>query len=65
WWRGQIVGGWTQREDGAVVTSLFDTATASLQDALAAEAGRLEAWLGDLRVRWRYPTPLQKSLENE
>ncbi|MEM9611234.1 MAG: winged helix DNA-binding domain-containing protein, partial [Actinomycetota bacterium] len=47
WWRGQIVGGWTQREDGAVVTSLFDTATASLQDALAAEAGRLEAWLGD------------------
>lgn len=64
WWRGRIVGGWTQRADGGVVTGLLDPVPASALDAIDAEARRVEAWLGDTRVRWRFPTPLQRRLQD-
>ena len=63
WCRGRVVGSWTQREDGEVVTGLLEEvgrdATAAIDDL----AARTADWLGDVRVRWRYPTPLQKQLE--
>lgn len=63
WWRGRVVGGWTQRSDGAVVTELLEPVSATAADVIDAECRRLEQWLGDVRVKWRYPTPLQRSLE--
>lgn len=63
WWRGRVVGGWTQRHDGTVVTELLEPVPRAAATAIAAEAERLMAWLGPVRVRWRYPTPLQRSLE--
>lgn len=63
WWRGRVVGGWTQRSDGAVVTELLENVPAPAVHAIAAESRRLETWLGAVRVKWRYPTPLQRSLE--
>jgi hypothetical protein len=63
WWRGRVVGGWTQRSDGAVVTELLEPVSASAAEAIAVEGRRLENWLGAVRVKWRYPTPLQRSLE--
>lgn len=63
WHRGRVVGGWTQRRDGAVVTKLLQRLPAAAADAVDAEAERIRAWLGDVRVKWRYPTPLQRSLE--
>lgn len=62
WWRGRIVGGWTQRTDGAVVTELLEPIAPVARRAVDTEAERLGAWLGPVRVRWRYPTPLQRSL---
>lgn len=63
WWRGRIVGGWTQREDGEVVTELLESIPSSVRSTLADEAERLRTWLGEVRVKWRYPTPLQRSLQ--
>jgi hypothetical protein len=63
WWRGRVVGGWTQRSDGAVVTELLEPVSASAAETIAVESRRLENWLGAVRVKWRYPTPLQRSLE--
>jgi hypothetical protein len=63
WWRGRVVGGWTQRSDGVVVTELLEPVSSTAAAVIEAECRRLEHWLGDVRVRWRYPTPLQRSLE--
>lgn len=63
WWDGRVVGGWTQRDTGEVVTRLLEDLGADATAQVAAETQRLEEWLGPVRVRWRYPTPLQKELE--
>lgn len=63
WWRGSIVGGWTQRSDGTVVAELLEAVPRRTAAAIVDEAERVQDWLGDVRVKWRYPTPLQRSLE--
>lgn len=63
WWRGRVVGGWTHRSDGVVATGVLDRVPQRAAAAISEEAERLQDWLGDVRVRWRYPTPLQRSLE--
>ncbi len=62
WWDGRIVGGWAQRRDGEVVVRLLDDVGADGRAALDTEVGRLQEWLGDVRVTPRFPTPLQKEL---
>ena len=47
WWEGRIVGGWAQRPSGEVVYRLLEDAGAEAAAAIAAEAARLETWLGD------------------
>ena len=62
WWAGRVVGGWAQRGDGTVAYRLFDDIGADGTAAIADVAGRLEAWLGDVRVRPRFPTPIDREL---
>jgi hypothetical protein len=62
WWEGRIVGGWAQRSDGELVTRLLEDAGADAAAAIGAEAQRLRAALGDLRVRPRFRTPLEREL---
>ncbi|MGI8984815.1 MAG: winged helix DNA-binding domain-containing protein [Acidimicrobiales bacterium] len=63
WADGRIIGGWAQRKDtGEVVFRLLEDAGAEVAAAVAAEAARLTAWLGDVRITPRFPTPLQKQL---
>lgn len=62
WWDGRVVGGWAQRDDGTVATELLDDVGTEGRDAIEVAAGRLEAWLGDTRVRTRFPTPLERDL---
>ena len=62
WCDGRIVGGWTQRKSGEVVYRLLEDVGAETADAVEAEAARLTAWLGDVRVTPRFPTPLQRQL---
>lgn len=59
WLDGRVIGAWTQRPDGEVVT---DVADPGLRRLLAPELERTATWLGDVRVRWRYPTGRAKRL---
>jgi hypothetical protein len=62
WWAGRVVGGWAQRPSGEVVWRLLEEAGADAAAAVAAEAARLEAWLGSARVTPRFRTPLEREL---
>lgn len=62
WFEGRVVGVWTQRPDGEVVTQLFDDVGSDALDLVEREAERVGAWLGDVRVKWRFPTPITKRL---
>jgi hypothetical protein len=62
WWRGRIVGGWAQRGSGEVVYRLLEDIGADAATAVAAEAARLEGWLGQGRVTPRFRTPLEREL---
>ncbi|MEO1058457.1 MAG: winged helix DNA-binding domain-containing protein [Actinomycetota bacterium] len=58
WIDGRVVGGWTQWPDGTIAVPP-DGHTADL----GAVAARLANWLGDVRVKWRYPTAVTKQLD--
>ena len=62
WLDGSVVGAWTQRGDGQVVTELLSDAGAEASDEVVAAARRTTNWLGDVRVKWRFPTPITKRL---
>jgi hypothetical protein len=62
WWDGRIVGGWAQRKDGEIVVRLLEDAGAEASAAIAAEAQRLRAWIGDTRITPRFRTPLEREL---
>ena len=63
WCDGRIIGGWVQRKaTGEVVFRLLEDAGAEVAAAVEAEAARLTAWLGDVRITPRFPTPLQRQL---
>ena len=62
WWDGRIVGGWAQRPDGEVVFRLLEDVGADAAAAVAAEAARLREWMGPVRVKPRFRTPVERSL---
>ena len=62
WVDGRIVGGWTSSNGGAVVTGLLEDVGREARLAIEAEAARLAAWLGPVRVMPRFPTPYHRSL---
>lgn len=62
WVDGRAVGAWTQRDDGAVAVGLLVDVDDEARAMLVAEAERTSRWLGDVRVRPRYPAPLQRAL---
>jgi hypothetical protein len=64
WCDGRIVGGWTQRKSGEVVVRLLEDLGRETAAAVEREADRLQAWIGDVRVTPRFPTPLQKELQS-
>lgn len=62
WFEGRVVGVWTQRAEGAIAVELVDEIAPAAHDEVEAEVRRLVEWLGDVRIRWRYPTPITKRL---
>ena len=63
WCDGRIVGGWAQRKEGGeVVVRLLEDVGAEAARAIAAEAARVQAWIGDVRVTPRFRTPLEREL---
>jgi len=64
WWEGRIVGGWAQRASGEVAYRLLEDPGSDAAAAIAAEAARLEPWLGAARVTPRFRTPLERELSS-
>jgi hypothetical protein len=62
WWDGRIVGGWAQHPGGDIVFRLLEDHGAEAATAVTAEAERLQAWLGPMRVTPRFRTPLEREL---
>jgi hypothetical protein len=62
WVDGRIVGGWRQDDHGAVELQLLEPLSRRAAKAIAAEAERLTAWLGGVRVMARFPSPLSKQV---
>jgi hypothetical protein len=62
WSDGKVVGGWAQRKTGEVVFRMLEDVGRAVTGAVEAEAARLTAWLGAVRVTPRFPTPLQRQL---
>lgn len=62
WWQGRIVGGWAQRLSGEVTCRLLEDVGSDAAAAVAAEAARLESWLGPARITPRFRTPLEREL---
>jgi len=62
WSNGRIVGGWWQDDRGEVVVKLLSRVDAGTRRAIGAERDRLQDWLGDVRLRLRFPTPLERTL---
>jgi hypothetical protein len=62
WADGRVVGGWTQTAGGEVAVELFDRVDARTRKAVEAERERLREWLGDVRIRPRFRTPLEMRL---
>lgn len=62
WVDGRVVGAWSQRADGRVATVLVEPVGSRAKERIREETRRLEAWLGEARLRPRFSTPLEKSL---
>ncbi|MHB1595271.1 MAG: winged helix DNA-binding domain-containing protein [Streptosporangiaceae bacterium] len=62
WLNGRVVGGWAQRADGKIALRLFEDVGTEGRRMIDDEAGRLGAWLGEVRVTPRFRTPTERSL---
>jgi hypothetical protein len=62
WWDGRVVGGWAQRASGEVVVRFLEDVGREAKAAADREAGAVEQWLGDVRVKSRFPVPLDLQL---
>jgi hypothetical protein len=62
WLDGRVVGGWAQRADGEIAIRLLEDVGADATALIAAEAARVGAWLGDVRVIPRFRTPTEREL---
>ena len=64
WAGGRIVGGWGHASDGTVVVRLLEPVASSTSDAIDERAAELSTWLGDIRVKARFPTPMEKEIRS-
>lgn len=62
WANGRVVGGWSQAEDGQIRIELLEPVDASTRTRIDEERERLRTWLGDVRIRTRFPTPIERRL---
>lgn len=63
WFEGRIVGGWTQRESGEIVSEVFDDVGADATQSIESELAGLGDWLGDMNVTARFRSPHDKELD--
>ena len=62
WADGRVVGAWGQTDAGEIAITLHARVDAGTRSSIEAERERLRAWLGDVRIRTRFGTELERSL---
>jgi hypothetical protein len=62
WVNGRVVGGWAQAADGEIVVELLERVDARSSTRIARECEHLRDWLGEVRVKARFPAPHEKRL---
>lgn len=62
WAGGRVVGGWAQRPDGEIAFELLQDVGFEAAAEVAREAADLGEWLGPVRFRPRFRTPLELRL---
>lgn len=62
WADGRVVGGWGQAPDGEILVELLEPIDARTRKRIEGERERLRSWLGDVRIKSRFPTPLERRL---
>jgi hypothetical protein len=62
WADGRVFGAWGQTEAGEIAVKLVARVDASTRTQIEAERERLRAWFGDVRIRTRFGTALERSL---
>jgi len=62
WANGRVVGAWEQTEQGEIAVELFGRLGAATRKLVDAERESLRSWLGDVRIRTRFATPLGRKL---
>ncbi|CRK62043.1 hypothetical protein [Alloactinosynnema sp. L-07] len=61
-WGGRIVGGWAHLPSGEIAVRLLEDIGGEATREVATEAERLAGLIGDVRVKSRFATPLEKDL---
>jgi hypothetical protein len=61
WWDGRVVGGWYQDDETHVHVQLLEDPGRDGRRALMRRAAELTSWLGGVRVKPRFPSPLSKT----
>jgi hypothetical protein len=62
WVDGRVVGGWAQRSSGEVVHRLLEDVGREAADRVAETAAAVGDWIGAVRVKPRFRTPLEREL---
>jgi Winged helix DNA-binding domain len=62
WVDGRVVGGWAQTPRGGIEVELLEPVAAEARRRIDAERSRLREWLGDVRIKARFPGPLERIL---
>jgi Winged helix DNA-binding domain len=62
WVDGRVVGGWAQTAHGDIDVELLEAVGADARRRIEAERARLREWLGDVRIKTRFPSPLERTL---
>ena len=62
WSNGRIIGGWAQRPTGEVKYRLLEDAGRDVEVNVEREAAELAEWIGPVRVKPRFRTPLERKL---
>jgi hypothetical protein len=57
-----VIGAWGQTEGGEIVTRLLVRVNTETRSLIEAERERLRAWFGEVRIRTRFGTQLERSL---
>ena len=62
WVNGRVIGAWGQTAAGEIRSKLHERVDGGVRSLIDAERERLQGWFGDVRIRTRFGTALERTL---